>query len=686
MKRSSMSFQALELKPSYDSEEDDILSSFYIPVLSKSKKYSRLAGFFSSSAFAVAARGIAAFIKNDGNMKLIVGARLQKKDVEAIKQGKEQPEKVVSEIMVKDLENIADEIIKDHVKALAWLVARNQLDIKVALVIDEYGLPIDYNTTMRRGIFHQKVGIFEDNDGNTISFSGSVNESASAWKANIEEFKVFRSWVEGEVKHLITDNRKFERFWYGQTKRLKIIDIPSAVRMKLIEFAPDDIKTLKTLKLGEKPRLREYQNEAVKMWLRNSGRGILEMATGTGKTFTALGCLVELLKKENRLLIVATCPFTHLVNQWRDNFKTFGFSSLDAFGGSAKWEDRLMNAIFDFNNKVRRTLVIVTTHDTFFTENFLRVMNSVLGKTILIADEVHGLGSLQRRHGLANIYNYRLGLSATPARWFDEEGTEVIFNFFEKVIYEYPLKKAIENGYLSKYEYYPTFVELTADEFNEYKELTRKIVREYSKTKDYSRKSELFKLFCIIRQRIIVNASGKFIAFDRILDELSDISHCLVYCSPQQIDQVQEILNKRGIIQHKFTAKEDTKERKKLLNSFAKGHYKVLVAMKCLDEGVDVPSTRTAVIMASSTNPREFIQRRGRILRISQGKDKAVIYDVIVVPSTPGKPFLDSFELEARIMEKELQRYIEFADSAINSGEAYANVVQLASRYHIILK
>jgi superfamily II DNA or RNA helicase len=189
-----------------------------------------------------------------------------------------------------------------------------------------------------------------------------------------------------------------------------------------------------------------------------------------------------------------------------------------------------------------------------------------------------------------------------------------------------------------------------------------------------------------MRQKVVVNASEKYIVFNQILDVLGEPSHCLVYCSPQQIESIQEILNKRGIVQHKFTAQEDFKERKRLLDSFANGHYKVLVAMRCLDEGVDVPSTRIAIIMASSTNPREFIQRRGRILRLFEGKTKAVIYDTIVVPTLSGSMDNAFYELEAKIMRSELRRYKEFTRSAINSSLAYANIAELASKYHITLE
>ena len=680
-----LSFLDLELKSDYDSENDDIVRQFYVPVLSKAKSYRRLAGFFSSSALAVAARGISAFVGHDGTMELLVGARLRKADAEAITEGKDESDRIISESMLSQLTDIEDEIMKDHVRALAWLVAKGHLDIRVAVVLDREGRPIDYETAMRRGMFHQKVGVFEDAHGNMISFSGSVNESATAWEDNIEEFKVFRNWIEGEVHHLASDNRKFERYWHGQTSRLRICDVPTAVREKLLELAPDDIRSLR-LELSVMPRLRDYQEQAIAAWLGNAGRGILEMATGTGKTFAALGCAAGLLKSNSRLVIVITCPFTHLIRQWKENLKRFGLSCYEAFADSQAWTDRLTNSIFDFNNGSLPVLVIVTTHDTFSSQKFADTLGIARGPILLIADEVHGLGSPIRRQALLDIYDYRLGLSATPTRWFDEEGTSAIRDFFGRTVFEFTLDQAIEHGVLCKYEYHPYFVELDAHEMEQYRELTRRIAQEYSNAKDDVSRRELYELYCISRQKIVINATNKYETFSRILDSLGDPHHCLVYCSPQQIDRVQGILNSRGIVQHKFTAHENAKERKGLLESFANGRYKVLVAMRCLDEGLDVPSTRVAIVMASSTNPREFIQRRGRILRLNEGKDRAVVYDIIVAPTLEGKIDPDYYALESQIMRKELDRYSEFAKSAVNSGLAYSAVAKIASKYHITIE
>lgn len=700
---SSVSFLHLKLKHDYDSEEDDILRDFYIPVLSKAKKYYRLAGFFSSSALAIAAKGMSVFAKNQGRMKLIVGARLQKRDVEAIRAGLEDPEKVLAEMMLEDLERIEEEFVRDHVKALAWLVAQDQLEMKVAIVIDKYGQLMDYDTASRRGIFHQKVGILEDEDGNLLSFSGSVNESATAWEDNIEEFKVFRSWVEAEKEYFEADFSKFNRFWEGYATRMRIVDMPRAIKEKLIEIAPSDIGELNLDRWAEGSKqvgavgLRDYQLEAVQNWLGNDKRGILEMATGTGKTIAALSCLDEAFKSEPRLVAVISSPFIHLSEQWIREAEKFGMrcDNLIADSSRNKWKDRLVDGLLDVENGISPKLLVLTTHNTFSSNDFINILKESRKRMpslglLVVVDEVHGIGAPERREGLIEDYNYRLGLSATPKRWFDLQGTDRIFDYFGGVVFEFSLKDAIDAGYLTSYIYEPHFTTLTAEEMEEYESETRKLARAYYRTKEENEKDEIFTLLCIKRQKIIRNASNKLDVFQGILDSLGDIRHCLVYCSPRQIRDVQEILNRRNIIQHKFTESEGTRpedrfgglsERDYLIRKFSDGVYRVLVSMRCLDEGVDVPPARLGIMLDNSGNPREYIQRRGRVLRKSPGKKYAVIHDIIVEPTLRPQISKELGEIEKKIIRKELQRYREFAQTAQNGAECLKLMENIESTY-----
>jgi superfamily II DNA or RNA helicase len=671
-----MSLKDLHLKNAYDSDFDDILNDFYIPALSNSIKYKRLAGFFSSSSLAVAAKGVSKFIATGGYIELICGAKLRKADVEAIKEGYENPARVIERMMMGDLENLEDEFIQDHVRALGWMVANNKLEIKVAVVVDANGLAMDRENVEKQGIFHQKVGILEDSEGNKISFSGSDNETASAWQTNIEEFKVFRSWKEYEKGYLDADLERFKKFWNGTSKRTKVINIPTAIKDKLIEMAPGNMEELDLEKWSkrrdnekkEKVELRGYQLQCIDNWIAHDYRGFFEMATGTGKTYTALGCLNRLLKERGKLATVITCPFGHLVEQWADDLKDFELNGVKAYGSYNQWKDSIADAILDYNNGYSNAVIILTTHDTFFSENFIKIVQMIDDEILLIADEVHGLGSPERRYGLIENYVFRIGLSATPTRWFDDEGTQVLRDFFGDTVFDFPLNKAIEQGYLTPYEYYPRFVSLTPEELEQYREKTKRIAREYAKNK--GEESKWLELLSIIRQKIVVNAVEKYRVFEDIVNTQKDPSLCLVYCSPEQIDYVQEILNGKGIINHHFTARESIAERKELLTGFSEKAYDVLVAMNCLDEGVDVPATHTAIIMASSGNPRQYIQRRGRILRKYLRKDKAIIHDFVIITNISEETDPDLFQLERKIMRKELRRYEEFAKTSTNYLEA----------------
>jgi len=703
-----MSLKDLELKKAYDSDADDILNDFYVPALSTSIKYKRLAGFFSSSSLAVSARGISRFILNGGHMQLICGAKLCKADVEAIKEAYENPTRVIERIMFENLANLEDEFIRDHVRALGWMIANNTLEIKVAIVVDENGMLLDEETIEKRGIFHQKVGILEDGAGNIMAFSGSNNESGSAWKENIEEFKVFRSWIEDEKPYLEADNEKFKKFWEGVTRKIRVIDIPAAVKEKLIEIAPKNIEDLKLVRWLDKKvkvsrgvKLWEHQNQAIIKWLENGKKGIFEMATGAGKTFAALGCLKKVMEGEKILVAVIACPYDHLIKQWMDDITDFGmtYDTIVADSSNPGWKDKLADSLLDIKNGINEKLIVLTTHATFPTDDFIKIIRMINQKLFLIVDEVHGIGSPERKKGLMEDYCFRLGLSATPKRWFDLEGTEKLFDYFGGTVFEFSLKDAINTinpctgkTYLVPYEYRPVFVGLTEEELQRYERETEKIVKSYYRSKNDEERENLFSLLCIKRQDIIKNAVNKYESFRKILNELGGdtIKHCLVYCSPDQIHKVQDILNEKNIIQHKFTLSEGTtpkeefggiSEREFLLRKFADGVYQILVAIRCLDEGVDVPPANTAILLASTGNPREWIQRRGRILRRFPEKEKAIVYDVIVAPWIRGILKPDILELEKKIFKKELIRYKEFAEIAKNSLECLNKVYKVEQEY-----
>ncbi|HEY8362748.1 MAG TPA: DEAD/DEAH box helicase family protein [Tissierellaceae bacterium] len=694
-----MSLKIISLKRTYSSDYDNILYDFYIPVLSESVEYYRLAGFFSSTSLAIAARGILGLIKNGGIMRIIVCPRLTKEDLNVIVEAQENPEKYIEMKMLKELDQLEDAFIQDHVLALGWMVANNKLQIKVAILYNERGVPLSYDEIQASGIFHQKVGILKDKAGNIVTFSGSINETAFAWTKNIEEFKVFRSWIPTEVDYVNADFQKFNRFWNNLSQKVKVIDIPYAVQKKLISIAPKDIEEIclqkwyKQLIIKKKKlELYSYQKDAINSWLNNNMQGIFEMATGTGKTFTCLGCVDKIFTEKAKVLVIITCPYQHLVNQWKNQIEEFGLDYdkiILAYSGF-QWKHTLADSLIDLDLGYIDKLIVLTTHRTFSSQDFIEIIqkNKKNFYIFLVADEVHWLGAEKSKRGLIEQYDFKLGLSATPKRWFDDFGTKKIYEYFGNVVYEFSLKEAITKinpatgkTYLTPYRYIPKFVSLTEEELEEYFVKTVSIALRYNKVKNEEERDKILEALLFARADIIKNARQKYEVLKQILDGFDhDINYTIIYCNPQQIDEVMKIVNQKGIISHRFTMEEGVipeekyngiSQREYILQKFAEGEYKVLVAMKCLDEGVDIPPAKTAILMANSGNPREYIQRIGRILRRYPGKEEAVIYDIIVAPSLNNKAIpLQLRELEWKIFTKELKRYEEIAKIAINNAEA----------------
>ena len=684
-------FKDLKFEDHYDSQEDDLLNDFYIPALANTKKYRRIVGYFNSKSLASAAIGLKDFILNKGKMDLLCGVDLDPKDVNMIKFASEHPEEILTSSFLKELDSIEEEIVKHHVEVLGWMIANNLLRIRVAVKVDSNGNPVPKG----EGILHYKIGLMHDFAGNLISFSGSINETAAAWEKNSEEFHLFRDWKEGEFGHLKKNFDTFNKFWNSNWEDYKILDIPEAVEEKLVKDAPKDFDDLiftydysthgesKTQKSTKKIELFKYQETARDKWINNNKRGIFSMATGTGKTFTALGCLKEVLNDSSRLVTVITAPTKHLLPQWIKSIEEMGLNidKILTATGDTNWRVDLESELLNLRLRNINTLVILTTHDTLASNDFINLLRgNKRCDYFIIGDEMHGLGSPYRCTGLKDeLYDFRLGLSATPTRYSDEE-SDFLLKFFGCELCKISLRDAIykyfnpKTGqpYLTPYNYHPYFLSLNEDELIRYKEITHDLFK-YT-DEEYTKKKEnlLFE-----RANIIKDADNKYDVFEEILDDIEDYSGLIVYCSPDQKERVLKILSKYDIVAHKFTMEEGTKpleiygglsEREIILEDFSKGNYQVLVAMHCLDEGVDVPSASKAIFMCSSNSSREFIQRIGRVIRRYPGKTHSDIYDLIVKPS--GDKLDESLQkVERAIFDKEKKRYKEIGEIAENYGE-----------------
>jgi len=691
----------IKLKHVYNSEKDNILEDFYIHVLKESISYKRITGYFSSSSFKVAEKGLIAFIKNGGKMQFILNVQLMSDDYEAIQEGHKTPDEIISSYMLDDLDKIQDLIVKNHVAVLGWLVANKILEIRVGYL---------ESVLFGKEILHQKVGVLEDSAGNKLTFSGSNNESAMGWKYNSEKFKVFSSW-EDHAELYECDVNDFEELWNDISPRTRVISFPKAVEREIIRMAPRTFQDLERL-IGEtspspedtKIALRNYQLEAIDSWFSHDKQGIFEMATGTGKTITAISALKKLLETDKKLLTIISCPYLHLCSQWEDILEKMEVKIplYHASSINSKWREQVMGTILDQKLGKTNQFIVLTTHDTISSADFISTMEEANVSILLIGDEIHGMGSSKRLAGLQENYRYRLGLSATPQRYLDEEGTNELMSYFGGIVYSFDLARAINEinpatnqSYLAPYEYHPIFVELSNEDMDEYILLSGKIAILRNKSNKTATDIKRLDSYIVKSQDIINNSSSKFPAFRNLIKQLyndKQLSHTLVYCAPRQIDTAQDIIRQQGnIIQHRFTNTENARtkesryhgmtEREFLLTNFDKGVYHLLVAIRCLDEGVDVPSTRTAILLASSGNPKEYIQRRGRVLRRAPDKDKAVIYDISALPNRFSGEY--SHEAVKELVEKELKRVTIFAKDAMNCAFVFEKVHEIEQKYEL---
>lgn len=688
-----LSFKDLNLSLHYDSEEFDLVKDFYIPVLSESTEYFRAVGFFNSKSLSLIAPGLKEFILNKGSMKLVCGADLSPEDVKAIVYAKKSPEEVLSNTFLNDLNNIENYVQKNHIQVLGWMIANNMLDIKIAIKLDENGNP----QTRDEGILHYKIGILKDSQGNFISFSGSNNETFSAWSKNIESFDVFKSWEDGECSHLFKHIDLFNRTFNGEDDSFIVMDVPLAVKKKLIDISPKNFDDLKfederNLKnIGDnKISLFDYQISAINSWFDSGKKGIFSMATGTGKTYTSLGCLDKLLDEEDKLITLISVPYQHLIRQWEKSIEKFGISNkidemiiVDAT--NPKGKDQLMDSIIKIDLGYLDKILVLITHKSLCSDKIVNFFNNerIDSNILLIGDEMHGLGSYNRLKGLSPRFNFRLGLSATPERVYDDVGTNALFAYFGDVVFSFSLEKALNEfnpmtdlTYLTPFRYVPYFVELNYSELKEYSDISRKLNICGEDVEDQKKREKwLFQ-----RANILKNANNKYNALRLILSEMNDISNLLIYCSEKQIDKVLDIVGNEFMIPvHTFTNKHSSKPKKEfgfkserdiILEDFSNGYYKCLVSMHCLDEGVDVPSASKAILMCNSSNPREFIQRVGRVIRRNNKKHCAEIYDMIVKPAN----IVEFSNMERSILAKEKLRAEEIAKLARNSADYFIEI------------
>lgn len=712
------SFKEFYIKKEYRSNTDDIVNDFYLPLLTVSKKYDRAVGFFSSSALAEVAKGISTLVNNQGKIRIVASPYLSEEDINAIELGYSKRDDIIVNSLLNALKEPINEYEENQLNLLANLIADNILDIKIALTENNNQI----------GMYHEKIGLLYDLDDNAIAFTGSMNESLTAFSINIESIDVYCDWKNQDEKERVQGKEAaFERIWENKEDKLITKDFPEIKKEIINKYKRTNIdyehfteinkaqtimqtNTLCTNNQPKRPEflqnLRYYQEEAINSWLEKDCKGIFVMATGTGKTYTGLAAGVELYKRANgRLAMIIVCPQQHLVEQWVEDLNDFNIEPIVGHSESIQrdYKKRLHKAVLDYKLGASDFFCFICTNATFATEYVQNEMNKIKDNSFLMVDEAHNFGAEKIKETLKKDYTYRLALSATFDRHNDPDGTSCLEKFFGEKCIDYGIEEAIKNGMLTEYYYFPIVTSLTDAELTKYKQLTEKISKCIKPTKNGKTKlSKLGEMYALERSRIVAAAKNKN---DKLLEIMEDYKHdhnMLVYCGAatifddeqenhsdiKQIDEITYLLGKQlGMSVAQFTANESAEQRKMIIKNFEEAsELQALVAIKCLDEGVNIPSIRTAFILASTTNPKEYIQRRGRVLRLYEGKEYAKIYDFITLP----RPIEDlnymldeELKGDITLVKNELKRIIEFKKISRNPYDSDYIISELIDGYNL---
>lgn len=668
----------LDLKSVYRSGDQNLFTELYLPILKIAVSYDRAVGFFSAATLESNLQGISQIVKSNGKIRLIIGHPLEEKEFEAVKQGYELRSLVenLDEKLISIL-NTTPGHANTSIKILISLIASSRLEIKYAL--------------RKKGMYHEKIGIVRDFEGNKVAFHGSANETIYGLSEgyNAESVSVFKSWnpeIYKEYGQRYEDG--FEALWRGEQLNTMTLSVPSETYETISKLSvgkeafTDEEKYVKYGELynnffnvdhpinipfvpeninGKTFAIYGHQRKAIQSWISNAYKGILQLSTGSGKTITSIYALTKVYEKRKRAklntVLIVSVPYQELAKQWVDNLQEFNIYPVKCWRSKSEWHSDLKNNITDLKMGVKDFFAIVVVNRTMENNEFKIQLEKInRDEKFFIGDECHNHGSSITNSSLPDAY-YRLGLSATPFRadndevdsLFPNEAKTRILDYYKTIAAEYSLGDAINDGVLCEYNYHIIPVYLDEAEEEEYEYLSKEIGKLISgaASEKNSSSSGKFTALCGKRSRLLGGAKGKLVALRELLRgyPMADRKHSLFYCgegsylleeddlyNSKIIESVSKELNLAGWVASQFTSNENHAERSLIMDNFIAGSIDALVSMKVLDEGVDVPVCNKAFILSSTRNPRQYIQRRGRVLRKSLGKEYADIYDFVILP------------------------------------------------------
>ena len=715
---------------------------FFNDGLKNSTEFDLKLGYFSSAAISVLAEGFATFISKGGYMRLIINHIVSKKDKEAINDGV-----MGNVIDCADLSNFQylkstfDEYQEQFFRCLAYMISQKRIDIRIIKPRGQKGIAHTKTGQFRDGdsitAFTGSAnftisGLFNNIENISIDRSDSVDVMVQ--KRIAKQRKDFDAIMSGDKKGIeyLSPKDLVEAIStnYGDSDIEELLDVEEKLKEHKSGKKAEDLQTpwMAAEESSEiEPHFpyptgpREYQKKAFDSW-KKSQCGLFNMATGTGKTLTSLNCLLQIYKQFGYYKAIILVPTVTLVEQWEKECRKFDFQHVVKVCSRNKdWKgeiDRLtMKENFNPTNSPIN-YVVISTYASFARDNVFHDLMSLSKKCLLIADEAHNMGSkriLDRIDSVGERFKRRIGLSATPERQFDEKGNKELRRFFNsenEYTFVFSMEEAIKNKFLCEYYYYPHVVRLCDDEMYDYMEISQKLGKIYRYNGgNLDLDDEIVRALLLKRRRIIHKARNKQDAFKYIIEERykekGNLKYTLVYV-PEGLkpDSVADVYDSSDVVEDDMEADKlideytqivmnvsnsttvrkfvsGQKNRESILEDFENGDLEVLTSMKCLDEGVDVPRSELAIFCASTGNPRQFIQRRGRILRTHKDKKYACIHDLVVVPDI-GADCVD-YDMERKLILSELKRVRDFASLSRNLDYSYIELEEVLNFYNVPL-
>jgi len=730
-----------DFKYRYSTGRKDLPFDFCLLALSNSSQLDIGLGYFSSASFNILSVGFAHFISNSGKMRMYINQYLTEEDYNLLKDNQTID---FEECILQSFNTLKTTLSKrdEHFfKCLSYLIQTNRIEIKIIIPKDG-------------GLAHEKFGVFTDENGDKVAFTGSMNLTAAALVKNIETIECTCSWKSEDSRERIEiSEQDFVEIWTGANESVLVFPAKKfcqevvkiypnvdanelllqekEIIRKLTNNATTEEEIIPTVPKVKEPHFpdkypdgaRPYQVEAYEKWVQNGKKGIFAMATGTGKTITSLNCALQEYKQDGSYQLLILVPTIALVEQWIDEIAQFDFKNvITVFSENPQWRQQISKLEDKVSRGKKVNSVIISTYQSFTNKDFQQVLPHLPENIILIADEAHNIGSELVRAVFRTLHiKRRIALSATPSRIYDEEGTVELEGFFNDTppyVYNFSMKKAIEEGRLMEYCYYPKIAYLNDEEMQEYAQITEQLLRLFDSATKQFKDTQKAKKLLMLRKRILHKADDKIRVFKEIITEIGQdkLKYCFVYVpegkkmfdldeaviysnsdNDVEADIYEETIIKKMLDTTKeifpnttcntYTGKNSKTERKTILQGFENGQINVLFAMKCLDEGVDVPRAEYGIFASSTGNPRQFIQRRGRLLRKHPKKTFAHIFDMVVVPNFQSPYYSrDFWNMERSLVRGELNRVAYFANLATNNYTgALKSLDEVARFYDLVL-